>query len=182
MHVFFTDVPLRARRHCARTTIPPFPTRARALDHAYGFGDGVGRPFPEAPEVWISEEDVQAHVPALTCFLNRAAHVAFRIARGDDHGLTLKWIAALGATSLLSRLLGTTGLLFLAFVSTFALPPLYVRHRAVVDDALARLEAQAASALHQAAIKVRATLLSVPNPFGGADAARKAAEDEKKKL
>ena len=79
-------------------------------------------PHPTAPAQWLSEEEVQRHVGTLTATLNSLLETLFSLSYCADPALTLKCAGGLLGLAWLSRLLGTVGVLFLAFVGTLGLP------------------------------------------------------------
>ena len=130
-------------------------------------------PRPTTPEQWLSEEEVQRHLSALTATLNGLLRTLFSLSYCDDPALTLKCAGGLMGLAWLSRLLGTVGLFFVAFVGTLGLPKAYELKQPEVDAALATAKGKATELYTQ----VKAKVPSIPKATD-----LKSAEDEKKKL
>merc|ERR1719421_2836377 len=98
------------------------------------------RPLPVPPDHFVTEEQVTAHVGAITAQLNATLLTAYALLCGDASPAALQTLGWLCGIALASRLLGTTGLLFLCFLAAFTLPKGYQAKQAEVD-ALAAKEA-----------------------------------------
>ena len=61
---------------------------------------------PEAPAAWIAEEELQAHLSALTARINSLCKMGFSLAYCESNELTLATAAALLTLALLARLFG----------------------------------------------------------------------------
>jgi len=92
----------------------------------------------EAPETFVTEEDVQQSLTAITALVNATLRSAYALAVGDCTPLVLKWIAGLWATAVASKIFGTTGLFFLAFAGAFSAPKVYQLYQPQIDRAVAQ--------------------------------------------
>jgi len=99
---------------------------------------------PEAPAAWIAEEELQAHLSALTARINSLCKMGFSLAYCESNELTLATAAALLTLALLARLFGTVGLFFLTFLCVFGLPKLYEKKQPEIDAMLEVAKAKAA--------------------------------------
>ena len=152
-------------------------------------------PHPTAPAQWLSEEEVQRHVGALTATLNSLLETLFSLSYCADPALTLKCAGGLLGLAWLSRLLGTVGVCFLAFVGTLGLPKAYELKQPEADAALAKAAAKLDEAKAAAAVqgkkakklaseqlnKMGSSLKDLTGKTGKAKASS-AAQAEKKKL
>jgi len=123
------------------------------------------RRIPKAPETFITVEDVQRHVPALTTTLNACLHATYKLLYGEPSPVVFKIAAALYAVSLASKLFGSTGLFFIAFFSIFTLPKVYELKQREIDEVYAKSATVSATLFQQAMRKgdeVMAQLLSYP--------------------
>lgn len=100
------------------------------------------RKIPAAPEIFVTEEQVQARVADITAGLNAVLSTSYSMLCGECTPVVGKSIAALFALSLATRILGSTGVCFLAFVSAFTLPKIYEKKKAEIDEAAAKVKAQ----------------------------------------
>jgi hypothetical protein len=91
------------------------------------------RPLPEAPEVFVTEEQVQAQVPVITAHINALLRGLYSLLCGEATPVVLKTIGSLFVLALASRLFGSTGLLFLIYLAAFTLPKGYQLKKAEVD-------------------------------------------------
>lgn len=94
---------------------------------------------PSAPDTFITEEQVQARVSEITAHLNHLLGAAFSLLCGECCPVVLKTIAGLFVVSIASRILGTTGLLFLVFLAAFSLPRGYELKKAEVDELMGKM-------------------------------------------
>lgn len=118
----------------------------------------------EVPDTFISEEAVASLLPAITKLINKSLAATLRLLLGECglfHGafnpLVPKCLAALYAVALASRLLGTTGLLFVLFLAVSTLPKVYELKRREID-ALGERSHEAAGQLFNV-LKQQAQLL-----------------------
>jgi len=100
------------------------------------------RKVPAAPEIFVTEEQVQARVADITAGLNAALSASYSMLCGECTPVVGKSIAALFSLSLTTRILGSTGVCFLAFVSVFTLPKIYEKKKAEIDEAAAKVKAK----------------------------------------
>jgi len=120
------------------------------------------RPLPVPPDHFVTEEQVAAHVGAITAGLNTALQTAYALLCGDATPAALRTLASLCALALASRLLGTTGLLFLCFLAAFTLPKGYQAKKAEVDAIVAK----ARQAAEEAWVKLQQNLPAIPKASG----------------
>jgi len=100
------------------------------------------------PDEFVTEEQLASLLPALTKAANSALSASLRLLLGECdlfHGsfnpLVFQWLAGLYALALASRLLGTTGLLFVAFLGASLLPKLYELKQKEIDALALRAHA-----------------------------------------
>jgi len=117
------------------------------------------------PESFITEAEVSAYVPMITDAANSALRTAFRLLVGECNlyhgafdGRILKVAAALYASALAGRALGTLGVLFVLLVAAFSLPPLYERKQREIDRALVAAQRRVAAASAVASDRLSALL------------------------
>ena len=71
------------------------------------------QPAPKAPEVFITEEELTAHLGAITSTINGFCHGVYSLLVCECNPLVLKAILATYGVAFLSFRLGSTGTLFL---------------------------------------------------------------------
>ena len=113
---------------------------------------------PVVVETFITAEEIQQCVPCVTSTINGAARAAARLVVAEPDSFTLRWLVALFTLAMLGRILGTTGVFALAFISLFTLPVGYSHKRVEVDKALATAEATGKQLMAQAQSKVNEVL------------------------
>lgn len=100
------------------------------------------REVPAAPETFVTEEQVQARVADITSGLNSVLGASYSMLCGECTPAVGKSLAVLFALALSVRILGSTGLCFVAFVSAFTLPKGYEKKRVEVDAVAAKVKAR----------------------------------------
>jgi len=93
------------------------------------------REVPAAPEVFVTEEEVELHLRRATEVANAAFRTAYSLWVCDLEPTVFKWMGGLFALALASKIFGTTGLCFLAFVLAFTWPKLYATKKKEIDAA-----------------------------------------------
>jgi len=88
---------------------------------------------PTAPPAFVTEDEVLGYLTAATEVANRAFHAAYTLAVCDCTPLVFKWMGGLFGVALSSKLFGTTGLAFLAFVFAFTWPKAYSQKQKEID-------------------------------------------------
>jgi hypothetical protein len=141
------------------------------------------RKKPVVPAQWITEAEVQAHVGSMTAGINATAFTVLSFLNCNSNELTMKAIAVLLGVALLTRIFGTVGVFFLAFVCAFTLPKVYEAKQTEVDAVLSLISAK----LHDMGLKTAEMLAGLlpkkkASSVDSGSAASKLSSEDKKKL
>lgn len=135
------------------------------------------KPVEPAKEAYVSEEEVGAYVALVTAKLNSGLRIAYSVAMCEDNALMLKLICGLFFFSSFVKLIGASGLFFLAWVAAFSGPKFYEVKKTEVDAALAKAEAVALDVFKRGSDLASTYIDKMPKVPRASDL-----EDEKKKI
>lgn len=110
----------------------------------------------EPPEVFISEDDVVQSAKAATALINSTLRAAYMLVFCNyNKGTVFKSMVGLWILAIASKVLGTTGVCFVAFASAFSLPKLYQLYQPHIDRVLGEVATRVAHSFEQLSLAIR---------------------------